>query len=198
MFRIAAEELVFFLLRHKWLNQEKREIYEYAMEGVLLNGGLLIITLIISAMVHRVDYYIAFILFFVPLRTHLGGFHLKKSELCMGFSLLFYVATMMMSDFIYDKYGQIELLIMGGLSIICIFSNYLPVKNNGREKYNKTVANVIIVMDCIIVGFLWRFHITYISSIILLVSSAMLFFLIAKIEYLAIAEESEEDDSDIL
>ena len=40
MFKIAAKEIVFFMLRHKWIGQGKYKIYEYAMEVILLNGGL--------------------------------------------------------------------------------------------------------------------------------------------------------------
>ena len=67
MFKIVAEEIVFFMLRHKWIGEEKHEIYEYAMEVLLLNGGLLLIDFIISIIFHEMSIFVAFILIFVPI-----------------------------------------------------------------------------------------------------------------------------------
>lgn len=87
MFRMIAEEIVFFLIQKGVLDNEKREIYEYAVEVILLNGSLLCTTLIISIAMKKTICYIFFLLFFVPLRITLGGMLYMSTENSVNRSL---------------------------------------------------------------------------------------------------------------
>lgn len=182
MFRVAAEEIVFFMLRHKWLNLKKREIYEYAVEVLLLNGGVLIINFLISAVCHRMDAYVAFLLIFVPLRTYLGGLHLKHSETCMILSVLFYTVVIMSDSYIYEQYSFTELICMIILSILCLVLAPLPEKTEGSGKRNKRIANGIILLDLLVVVGAYRAGYRWTPSFLLFYISVMGLFIIAKLK----------------
>lgn len=182
MFRVVAEEIVFFMLRHKWLNQARREVYEYAMEVILLNGGLLFIDLIFSAVFHQMPFFAAFLFVFVPIRKYLGGLHLRSSECCMICSVGFYLLAMSTNDIIYSRYGVFELLVMVFLSLICLILKPLPEKIEGNKSHNKKIANIIIVVDLLLIIFSRLVDFALTSAIVLLDISGLLFYLLAKVK----------------
>lgn len=182
MFRIAAEEIVFFMLRHKWLNQSKREIYEYAIETLLLNGGLLFVNFVLSIIFHQIPFFIAFISVFVPIRRYLGGLHLGNSEFCMICSIAFYVITMYMNPVLYQKYSMLEILFMIILNAICLFLKPLPEKNPTQNNHNKYIANGIMVVDLIVIIFCRKVGFAITSALVLLDICAVSFYLMAKIK----------------
>ncbi len=180
MFRVAAEEIVLFMLQHKWLNQAKREIYEYAMEVILLNGGLLLINLIFSAIFHQMQFFVAFLLVFVPIRIYLGGLHLRSAECCMIFSVTFYLLLMLANHMLYIKYGSIELIIMTLFSLICLVLKPLPERIEGKKSHNKSIANIIIVADLLLIIYCWQVDFVLTSAIVLLDISALSLYMLAK------------------
>lgn len=182
MFRIAAEEIVFFMLRHKWLNHSKREIYEYAIETLLLNGGLLFVNLMISFLFHQIPVFIAFIFVFVPIRRYLGGLHLGSSEFCMICSVAFYVVVMNMNSIVYQRYDMFEILLMIILNGICLFSKPLPEKIPTLKNNNKYIANGIMVIDLIVIIFCREMGFTITPALVLLDICAVLFYFMAKVK----------------
>lgn len=182
MFRIAAEEIVFFMLRHKWLNHSKREIYEYAVETLLLNGGLLFVNFMISILFHQMPFFAAFIFIFVPIRRYLGGLHLGNSEFCMICSVAFYVIAMYINDIVYKRYGIIEILFMIVLNVICLFLKPLPEKIPTLKNQNKYIANGIMIIDMIVIIFCREMGFTITSALVLLNICAILFYIIAKMK----------------
>ena len=181
MFRIIAEEIVLFMLRHRWLNQAKREIYEYAIEVMLLNGGLLVINLMLSIVFNQIPFFLAFLIIFAPIRKYLGGLHLRNSGLCMVCSVIFYVLVMLANRIIFFKYRLIELMIVIFLSLICLVLKPLPEKVVERKRHNKQIANGIIIADLLVICMGWKMDLHLVSAFALLDISALLFFLFAKI-----------------
>ena len=82
MFKRLSEDIIFLLKKNKKLDIESYDIYVYAAEIILLNGSLLLICLVMSILLGELSHMLAFILFFIPLRMLVGGYHCKKSELC--------------------------------------------------------------------------------------------------------------------
>lgn len=184
MFRLAAEEIVFFMLRHKWLNQGKREIYEYAMETLLLNGGLLFVNFLFSIVFQQIPFFLAFLFIFVPIRKYLGGLHLDNSEFCMICSVTFYVITMFMNYIVYQKYNTIEMLVMIILNAICLFLKPLPEKIPMLQKYNKNkyIANGIMIIDLVVIIVCHEMGFAITSVLVLLDVCAVSFYLMAKVK----------------
>lgn len=182
MFRIIAKKVVFFMLRHEWLNNSKHEIYEYAIETLLLNGGLLFINFMLSIVFHQILFFIAFISVFVPIRRYLGGLHLESAEFCMICSVAFYVIAMFMNHVVYQKYNIIEIFIMIILNVICLFLKPLPEKIPTLKNHNKYIANGIMVIDLMAIIFCQEIGFTITSALVLLDICAVSFYLMAKVK----------------
>lgn len=82
MFRKMSEALTFQLVKNKILNIEAYEIWAYSIEIILLNGSILLGCLLISFMLGEMTHMLSFVLFFIPLRMLVGGYHCRKSETC--------------------------------------------------------------------------------------------------------------------
>lgn len=183
MFHIVAEKIAAFMIKHRWLTQEKHEIYEYAIEAILLNGGLLFINLLISLAIGKISFFIAFLLVFAPIRAYLGGLHLKSAELCMVCSVAFYTAAMFANEVLYQRFGQIEVGILVVFYVFGICLKPLKEKLSSQKEKNKKIANGIMTVDLIVI--LWCIYKKYkiVSAFVLLDICAVLFFLVAKLRF---------------
>ena len=88
MFRKMSEALTFQLVKNKILTIEAYEIWAYSIEIILLNGSILLGCLLISFMLGEMTHMLSFVLFFIPLRMLVGGYHCRKSETCFFCTLL--------------------------------------------------------------------------------------------------------------
>lgn len=61
---------------------ESYEVWAYSIEIILLNGSILLGCLLISFMLGEMTHMLSFVLFFIPLRMLVGGYHCRKSETC--------------------------------------------------------------------------------------------------------------------
>lgn len=185
MFQYLADEIVLFMIRHKWLEQSKREIYVYAIEVLFLNGGLLIINFCLSLIFNKSIVFVSFLIFFVLIRKYLGGYHLKSSGTCMICSIVFYILSLLVSSILYSKYENIEVVLLCFLVLVCAILQPLSRDFYDLEIYklhNKKIANIIIVVDAFIILVIRRIGLNIVPSALFFENSALLFFLIAKLE----------------
>ena len=183
MFRLAAEEIVFFLICHKCLGISKREVYEYAVEVLLMNGSLLFVDFLLSLFFHQLWFFFVFFVFFVPLRMCLGGLHFKHAGTCMIASVLFYVILMLSHAQLYERYADIEMAGMVLLSAACLLQKPLPAKISGLENNHKKIANVIIWLETLLIVVLWNFEVMGVSAMLVLHMGAMALFLFGKLKW---------------
>lgn len=148
MFRQMAEEIVYFLICKKVLDVDKREVYEYAVEVILLNGGLLCTTCFISLLLHRGIEYVLFLIVFLPLRVTLGGMHLKSSVLCMIWSNILYIGMLVIAEPFYHNWRIPECFIFIVLNVISYCLS--PLHEDGRAWYNKKLARILILFNMMI------------------------------------------------
>ena len=182
MFQNLAEEIVLFMIRHKWLEQSKREIYEYAIEVLFLNGGLLIINFCLSMIFHKSIVFVSFLLFFVSIRKYLGGCHLKNSGTCMICSIIFYIISLFRSSILYNKYENVEIILLCFLALLSIMLQPLSKDLEIYKLHNKKIANKIIIVDVCIILIAKRSRLNIVPSALFFENSALIFFLIAKLE----------------
>ncbi|MFQ6930344.1 MAG: accessory gene regulator B family protein [Eubacterium sp.] len=57
---------------------EAYEVWAYSTEIILLNGSILLGCLLISFMLGEMTHMLSFVLFFIPLRMLVGGYHCRK------------------------------------------------------------------------------------------------------------------------
>ena len=138
MLEYLIDDLVIWAYRNELLKDyEKRYVYEYAIQVILYNMMLLVVTFLISVFTNNIQSFIMFMIFFVMLRRNLGGFHFKNKYICMTVSISMYVIITFFGGEIFLLYENYILVIWGVLAILCLFMPALKDKN-----YNKKVVNI--------------------------------------------------------
>lgn len=188
MLEYLIDDFVIWMYRNKWLKDfEKRDVYEYAIQIILYNAMLLIVTFLLSAFTHNIQSFVMFIVFFVILRRNIGGFHFKNKYICLTVSVSMYVLIMLLAGNIFAIYKIYMIIIWFFLSLICLFMPALKDKN-----YNKKIVNFIIVVDVILI--FWGIYIKSesVAWAILYNICVLLMFTIQKIIELSVFCKKEE------
>lgn len=77
-----ANRIAKILVREKLIEESMLEIYQYGLVRILELGGAVLTSLLICLVMGMLKEGIIFFAFFMPLRSYLGGFHLKKYWQC--------------------------------------------------------------------------------------------------------------------
>ena len=171
MFKYIAENLVFLLIKHKRLDIANREIYNYGLEAILLNGLLLIC--------------------FLPLRMFAGGYHSKRSETCFMLSNAMYLFSLGIVKKYLGLHNNINIIIVTFIALIIMYI-WSPVKNQNRPladyqyKRNKKITIVIIVIDFVLLLVLLKLNLNIASSatvFVLLNCSSFLLGILSNVFY---------------
>lgn len=169
----------------KGADSENKDIYAYALESILSSALSYGILLILAAIFNLVPQMLLFFLFWIPLRSNLGGIHAPSQGLCLFLSAIFGVGSVFLAvHFIPNLI--ITLVCLG----FCILLTYLiapvvhpnhPVSET-RLIYVKKIVRFIIILECIAVIILYFTNLFWISSIGLYsISFAVLFGLLGKL-----------------
>lgn len=186
MFEYIAESLVFILIKYKKVDIADRDIYIYGLEVILLNGLLMISFLIMSIWFDMLFHFGAFIIFFVPLRVFVGGYHAKHSETCFIMSNVMYLVSLAIVKNSESLHRNTALIILTILALIIMFV-WSPVKNKNRPladyqyKRNKKITFVMIVIDFALLLVLLKYNLNIASSAIVFILLNCSVFLLGKL-----------------
>lgn len=131
MFRELSERITIWGINRKWLDIEKRRIYEYGLEVILLNVSILLICLMVSLLQGTMLFFGMLVMVFIPLRTSVGGIHASKCEICFGSSILLYCVLMELSGAAY-RWGHSWLWGISFMAAVVFLWIVAPVKNKKR------------------------------------------------------------------
>ena len=165
MFKRLSEDIIFLLIKNKKLDIESYDIYLYAIEVILLNGSILLVCLVMSILLGELSHMLAFILFFIPLRMLVGGYHCKKSELCFICSLGMYGLSIFVMRYTEIPYVNMVIQILAAVSVIVIiiFSPLIH-PNHPLEDYqirrNKKITYGVIAVDFVLYAIFYKFNLT--------------------------------------
>lgn len=154
MFRNLAEDIAFILIEKKIIDIEERDIYIYGIEVILLNGGLLLLFLIISLLSGAMMNFLAYIIFFIPLRTFSGGYHAKTSERCFIMSTVMYAISIAITKLLPLLYLDYYWRTAGIVSVLVIFI-FAPLINANnplnvfQKKRNRIIVYSLIIIDLV-------------------------------------------------
>lgn len=187
MFRSIAEDIVFYLSKKKILNHEKREIYTYALEVVLLNFLLLVTLFLISLILRSISYFACYVIFFIPLRIFSGGYHSKKSEICFVTSVMSYTMALFVLKIYPLLYENIPILIITLITMIMVFI-FSPVVNINhpltkiQKRRNRIIVRLLVFIDftLLIIFYINRMTIASYENIFVILNGVT--FLIGKAE----------------
>ena len=186
MFRNLAEDIVFFLITHKIISIDERDIYIYGAEAILLNGSLLFVFLVISLLTDEIVNFLSYLFFFVPLRIFTGGYHAKTSNRCFVLSTMMYGLSVLIIK-IFPLFHTFFLTKIIG--IVCVGSIILfsPLvnKNNPltqkQRKRNRIISYLILLFDLIAYILCYNLIFTISSSILVFVMFDSFLLIIGKI-----------------
>ncbi|MBE5927774.1 MAG: hypothetical protein E7267_00130 [Lachnospiraceae bacterium] len=187
MFEYIAESLVFVLIKHKKVNIVDRDIYIYGLEVILLNGILMISFLIMSIWFNMLFHFVAFVIFFIPLRIFMGGYHAKRSETCFIISNVMYLISLVINKSSESWHHNAVVILLSILILITMFV-WSPVKNKNRPladcqyKRNKIITFVIVVIDFALLFIFYKFDLRIFSSSIAFILLSGITFFVGKLE----------------
>lgn len=155
MFRNLAEDITFLLIKNKIVDIEKREIYIYGLEIILLNGGLLLTFLIISLLCGEMVNFLAYLIFFLPIRIFSGGYHADTSERCFILSTITFGSSIAVLKFIPLLYISNMGKIIGVISVIVILVlapliNENNPLNQTQRRRNRIILCTLLFIDLVL------------------------------------------------
>lgn len=155
MFHNLAEDIAYLLIKNKVADIEKRDIYVFGVEVLLLNSLNILTAFIVSIITGTKLHFLAFILVFVPLRIFTGGYHAKTSEACYLITTVTYVLSVLCVKRFPDIYSSIPgLIALSVLIVPMILLAPIEHRNNPlsphERKINRLISIVLIVFDSLV------------------------------------------------
>lgn len=186
MFKNLAEDITFLLIKNKIVDIEERDIYLYGIEVILLNGGLLLMFLIISLLFGNMINFWAYLIFFLPLRIFSGGYHAKTSECCFAMSTVMYGTSVVITKFLPLLYLNFYCWIAGAVSmfIILLFTPLINANNplnKVQKKRNRIITYFLMMIDLVFFILCCNFNWRMATNELLFVVFDALLLLIGKI-----------------
>lgn len=145
-------------------------IYQYGMQVALEIGLSFITSIVICCIWGKIAEGIIFFAIFIPLRSYLGGFHMKSYGVCYICSCVTLVAVLGLSSF--APCYNISWLILC-ISIIMVFleANREKLKDvEGKHFYPKICIIILIIL---IIGFVFTI-LGYLSKLFLMACTNIL------------------------
>ena len=177
---------MFFLVTHKIISIDERDIYIYGAEAILLNGSLLFVFFIISLLTDEIVNFLSYLLFFVPLRIFTGGYHAETSNRCFVLSTMMYGLSVLIIK-IFPLFHTFFLSKVVGIVCIGVIILFSPLinKNNPltqkQRKRNRIISYLILILDLIAYILCYNLICTISSSVLVFVMFDSFLLIIGKI-----------------
>jgi len=147
------EVLTDYVIRNGMVDEEDRQMYEYAFEVTAEVGLFIFVSLITVAYLHMYVEGILFFIIFMPLRSYAGGLHLEKFGSCFLFSCLTFSVILLAVKYIYvPAWISFTVFVMLEMAVSMLY----PVENINRivdlkeNLYFKTKLKKYLIFDFII------------------------------------------------
>lgn len=95
-----ANRIANILVKENIINDSMLEIYQYGLVRMFELGGAFFTCLLLCFAMGMLKEGIVFFAFFIPLRSYLGGFHLKKYWQCYIMSCLALLTVLLITRFV--------------------------------------------------------------------------------------------------
>lgn len=130
----------------------------YAIEAILSESSKIVILLAISMVFHCVDQAIVITVVLLSIRCYSGGLHFSHYVSCLGFSLLFYAAAILLSRYPLSETG----IALGLILSLSIFTLTGPITSVMRpaltaaefSKYKQHTTWVLLCYSVILIS--WK------------------------------------------
>lgn len=171
-----ANKIAQILVRENMIDGAMLEIYQYGLVRMLEIGGAVFTRFLICLSMGMMKEGLIFFAFFIPLRSYLGGVHLKKYWQCFLASCLVFFMTLMTVKFVVADLEFIGVMTVLGVAgtVFTAFADYRKQKN---EIYLLIVCTVLSLL-MILAGL---FYIKEDNSMMLLLCCTVLLVLGSKV-----------------
>lgn len=165
-----ADKLTQLLIRENVIEDSMAEIYRYGLIRMLEIGAAVSTGLAICLGMGMVQEGILFFAFFAPLRSYLGGVHLKKYWQCYLASCMSLIIVLLITKYaVLDRHITGVLIVSGAAGIAAMAGR--ECKTHGSSAYAVIIWSVLAVL-LLISG--WCFVQGYDSALVLLCCAVLL------------------------
>lgn len=138
-------KLANYLLSHNYIKPEQYNIYCYGIQMMFEHSLSIITSIIIIALFQMPLEGCLFFIVFIPLRSYLGGLHLKTYKACFLLSLITLLCILMLVK-LFTPAPLISLIIFALSLSVILFQVYRDYKHTPADSFPKQV--------CILLGFI--------------------------------------------
>ena len=148
-----SERITEKLLKLDIIAEEDREIYSYGFHQIGMAGMNIISTLILGALFHMIGESAFLMLFYIPIRRYVGGYHARTPFRCYLMSMGIIVCALLGIQSMV-LHGLVSMLVLVVLGIFVFFLCPIPDANKplskGECKAYKRKSIGIYGAECII------------------------------------------------
>ncbi len=155
MIQQISGDIVFLLIKNKYVDIDDREVYTYGLEVLIANILVMFVQLVISLVFGYFVHFILLLMVFVPLRVYFGGYHAKNMLSCTIFSSLMFLTTLVLVKYAHIEYVKVVSIPLVAVSAIIFFVLHPTVHENHNLpeeliKRNWAITRFITVFDVIL------------------------------------------------
>lgn len=153
MFKKTACKITQRLCEKGIISESDFDLYEYGFNmgiTVLLN---LISTIVIGVIVGKVFESIAFLVFYIPLRSYVGGYHASTPRRCYFISIVIIMAMLLFIGYVDLSIIYIILLLVG--MVVCFAFAPVEDKNKSLDRDEISVFKKRAYLILSIEFFIW-------------------------------------------
>lgn len=149
----AAKVLTNYIISKGKIKEQERDLYEYGLTLILEKSLCIVICVCISLLLRMFIEGIFFFGIFIPLRSYMGGLHMKNYGSCLVLSCLFFSIVLLVAKFV--QLPTCIALILQALCEICLFV-MKPIENENRpvdeeeNQYFYSMLYKILILDFIV------------------------------------------------
>ena len=163
MIEIVAYLLVEQMISQYNIDEKNREIYVYSLVCFLENCITIGSVIVISVFLKNVSQTLLFLIFFLSLRRHTGGFHLNSFAQCYLGTIILYIVVLFIYSIIIDYPKVMFVLLILSICLIGIIGtvNHPNIYMNAFElSISKKMARIIVLCQGTVIFLLYYFGIS--------------------------------------
>ena len=136
-----------YLLSHNYISKEQYNIYSYGIQMMFEHGLSILVSIIVIALFKMPLEGCLFFAIFIPLRSYLGGLHLKTYKSCVLLSLMTLLCILILVK-LFTPAPWVSFIILA-LSIgVILFQVYKDYRHAPEDSFPRQVC---ILLGCTIV-----------------------------------------------
>ena len=112
------------LINENIICADDSDIYNYAILVILFNLSSILSIILLSIVLNSFSFTLMFLLYFIPIRILIGGFHCKSARNCFISFVVTYWVIILFSKFFYEDINNIKIgfVLIFMINILFIFS----------------------------------------------------------------------------